>query len=77
MINIDADIIRRKARAILRRKALADAGCATYEMGLHAGRQAIILCVCCGMSSVHGADIRSKFCAFCEEYHREWGGVQP
>jgi len=55
--------------AILRRRALVEAGCSTYI--LFATCQPAIRCLCCGMASWHPEDIRQKYCGFCHSWHSE------
>jgi hypothetical protein len=57
-----------------RRKALVQAGCSTYRMGVdHVGEPRSILCLCCGILSFNSGDIVNRYCGVCSEYHSEWG----
>lgn len=57
-------------QAGVRRRALIEAGCATY-ITWNGG----ILCLCCGSSSVHPMDISEKYCGFCHDFHGEWSAA--
>ncbi len=61
----------RQGKAARRRKALVDAGCATYEMGCRNGESAI-QCLCCGLGSHNPNDVTMHYCGFCVEFHNEW-----
>jgi hypothetical protein len=65
------DPTRLRADAARRRAALVAGGCQTYTMGMRGG-QAAIVCLCCGLGSVHPQDIGGAWCAFCEAWHSLW-----
>jgi hypothetical protein len=70
-MNIDRDLMRTQADR--RRKALVDAGCSTYRMGIdHTGEPRSILCLCCGLQSFSSGDIVNHYCGFCHEQHSDW-----
>lgn len=60
----------RRWQGDMRRKALIEAGCATY-ITWNGG----INCLCCGLTSTHPVDIAEKYCGFCHEFHGEWSAV--
>ena len=66
----------RRAKAQRRRKALVNAGCATYELG-HRGAAQAIQCLCCGLGSNNVTDINQRFCGFCQQFHSEWRETNP
>ncbi|MBX3058274.1 MAG: hypothetical protein KF770_17565 [Anaerolineae bacterium] len=59
---------RRGFEAAQRRKALRQAGCTTYALGMKGGSQAIV-CLCCGLGSSHPDDIEKRYCGFCQQHH--------
>lgn len=59
-----------------RRAVLVAAGCSTYRVGVGVndgfGKPRMIICLCCGLTSLDTDDIARKFCDFCQEHHSEW-----
>lgn len=67
----EVDSSTRRRQAALRRGALEAHGCSTYELGTRGGQRAII-CLCCGLGSVHPRDMAERYCGFCQVFHADW-----
>lgn len=67
----EVEVKQLHAQAARRRRALFNAGCSTYTLGIRSGVRAIV-CLCCGLGSVNLLDIQNRYCGFCKAFHSEW-----
>lgn len=65
---VETEALRNRAHK--RRKAMEEAVCQTYELGLRGGQQAIC-CLCCGLGSSNLYDVQERYCGFCRRHHSE------
>lgn len=51
------------------RSNLVTQNLATYRLEIAEGTK-MIICLCCGLSSVNTNDIEQKYCGFCHAFHK-------